>query len=307
MSNIRVQCIDQAIGFKNTPTITSGNVNYDTITFDFCERWTDYAKTAIFYRSKDEVYYRILDENDTCKIPNEVLTTKGLLYIGVFGVLDDVTITSEIISYRIQEGAITEGLEPSDPTPDIYAQIISRYNDFELELARQSEKIDSIENTVNEIIDGTAKVGDADKLDGHDSEYFATAQSVTDLEQSMTETIDKIVNGDTKVSNASEADTAGDSNKLGGNSPEYYATAQSVTNVNEKVKGFEDGTVKVAKASTADSATTAESATTAGSATSATNADTVDGFHFVKTTTDPGVNASVSYADNTIIFVKKTS
>ena len=170
MSEIKVQCIDQAISFLNTPVISSGNVNYDTIHFDFCSRWDGYAKTAIFYRNKDEVYYQLL-ENDSCIIPNEVLGEKGVIYIGVFGTQGDKTITSQVLTYRIQEGAVTEDLKPSDPTPDIYAQIISRYNDYDTRLAY-------FENRFN------GSVGDAEKLGGQLPEYYASAESVRNIQTS---------------------------------------------------------------------------------------------------------------------------
>lgn len=168
MSEIKVQCIDQAISFLNTPVISSGNVNYDTISFDFCSRWDGYAKTAIFYRNKDEVYYQLLT-NDACIIPNEVLRDKGYVYIGVFGTQGDKTITSQVLSYRIQEGAVTEDLKPADPTPDIYAQIISKYNDYD-------ERLAYFENRFN------GSVGDAEKLGGKLPEYYASAESVTNIQ-----------------------------------------------------------------------------------------------------------------------------
>lgn len=154
MSEIKVQCIDQAISFLNTPVISSGNVNYDRITFDFCSKWDGYTKTAIFYRTKDDVYYQLLDENNSCLIPNEVLGEKGVIYIGVFGTSDDKTITSQVLTYRILEGAITDDLRPADPTPDIYDQIISRYDHYD-------ERLEYFEERFN-----NTSLGDAEMLGG---------------------------------------------------------------------------------------------------------------------------------------------
>lgn len=200
MSEIKVQCIDQAISFLNTPVISSGNVNYDRIVFDFCSRWDGYVKTAIFYRNKDEVYYQLL-EGDSCLIPNEVLGEKGVVYIGVFGTQGDKTITSQVLTYRIQEGAVTEDLKPSDPTPDIYAQLVGRFAEFANELTDQQAKLDDFEERFN----GSA--GDAEKLGGQLPSYYASAQSVANLETNFS-------NGTTP---------AGNSNKLGGKSASEYA------------------------------------------------------------------------------------
>ena len=184
MSQLKARCIDQVLTFENTPVITSGDVNYDSIMFDFCSRWDGFTKTAIFYRSEDEVYYQLLDEANTCLIPNEVLTDKGDIFIGVFGVSGDTTLTSQVLKYKITRGAITENLKPADPTPDIYAQLISRYNHYDERLAYFEERFNG-------------SVGDAEKFGGQLPDYYATAESVTN-----------VVNGTTKVKKASEADKA---------------------------------------------------------------------------------------------------
>lgn len=159
MSQLKAKCIDQVLIFENTPVITSGNINYDSIMFEFSSAWDGYTKTAIFYRSEDEVYYQLLDKANTCIIPKEVLTDKGDIYIGVFGVNGNTTLTSQVLKYKITKGAITENTIPADPTPDIYAQIISKYNHYD-------ERLAYFENRFN------GSVGDAEKLGGHTADYF---------------------------------------------------------------------------------------------------------------------------------------
>ena len=172
MSNIRASCIGQSMRFTNTPTISSGDVNYDTITFDFCSQWDNFTKTAVFYRSEKDVYYQLLDENNTCFIPKEVLVDKGTIYIGVFGVAGETTITSQVLGYRIDKGAITENLKPSDPTPDIYEQIISQYDFFYTMLEEHSNKLEELAEEI------TKGVGDANTLSGHEAEYFASQEDL---------------------------------------------------------------------------------------------------------------------------------
>lgn len=140
MSNIKIKCSDQRLHVLNNPEIYSGDVNYDSVTFEFCEKWTDFLKTAVFYRSKDEVYYQLLDLENTCVIPKEVLQTKGVLYFGVFGTKDDTVITSEILRYRIYEGILTEDLQTPDINPDIYQQILSDYNSVKVQLQTDYEE-----------------------------------------------------------------------------------------------------------------------------------------------------------------------
>lgn len=127
MGAIQIKCDDQALSFASMPEIYSGDVNHDTVTFNFSDTWSGFAKTCVFYQSKDDVYYQLLDSNNSCVIPAEVLAKQGKLYIGVFGTKGDTVITSAVVSYTIGEGAITENLKTPDPTPDLFEQLISFY------------------------------------------------------------------------------------------------------------------------------------------------------------------------------------
>ena len=143
MSVIKLKCVAQAISILNSPIISSGNVNFDSVEFEFCDTWSGYSKTAIFYRKRDEAYYQLLVD-DKCTIPKEVLASKGIFYIGVFGSKDDVVITSEVVAYRVNEGAITEELLPPDPTPDIYSQILAQFSDVEVMYNEIKDSVDMI-------------------------------------------------------------------------------------------------------------------------------------------------------------------
>lgn len=122
---IKIDCIDQRLLVSSGPPIASGGRNEDEIEFNFCSLWDEFEKTAVFYRERNAVYHAAIVGN-RCVIPHEVLADEGWMYFGVFGVKGDITRTSEIMRYRVIEGAITEGTKPSDPTPDIYAQFVNR-------------------------------------------------------------------------------------------------------------------------------------------------------------------------------------
>lgn len=120
---ISVECIDQSLNIKKKPLIASGGIECDTIEFTFCALWDGFSKVAVFYRNEREVYHvEICD--DKCTIPKEVLVNPGYLYFGVFGVKDGVTRTSSVISYKVEAGAITDGIKPPEPTPSIYEKIL---------------------------------------------------------------------------------------------------------------------------------------------------------------------------------------
>ena len=120
---ISVRVTDQSLNVKKKPLIASGGIECDTIEFTFCALWDGFSKVAVFYRNKREVYHvEICD--DKCTIPKEVLVNPGYLYFGVFGVKDGVTRTSSVISYKVEAGAITDGIKPPEPTPSIYEKIL---------------------------------------------------------------------------------------------------------------------------------------------------------------------------------------
>lgn len=120
---ISVRVTDQSLNVKKKPLIASGGIECDTIEFTFCALWDGFSKVAVFYRNKRDVYHvEICD--DKCTIPKEVLVNPGYLYFGVFGVKDGVTRTSSVISYKVEAGAITDGIKPPEPTPSIYEKIL---------------------------------------------------------------------------------------------------------------------------------------------------------------------------------------
>lgn len=130
-TQINVKCIDQTLTLVSTPLIASGGINEDVVNFAFCQKWDGFSKTAVFYRTPENVYYSLLDSDNVCVIPQEVLKEDGYLFFGVFGSnANGVTRTSEVLRYKIEKGAITENIKPSDPTPSIYEQLLAKYQEI---------------------------------------------------------------------------------------------------------------------------------------------------------------------------------
>ena len=124
MSIINIRCIDQTLTITNAPLISSGDIQTDSLKFDFCSMWDEFDKTAIFYRNESEVYAVPLDKNSEAIVPKEVLQSEGFFYFGVHGVSGDKVRTSQVLRYRVVKGAISEEVKIPDPTPDIYSQIM---------------------------------------------------------------------------------------------------------------------------------------------------------------------------------------
>lgn len=126
---IKLRCIDQVLTFESTPVIASGGLGEDVLSVEFCSKWDGLSKTAVFWRTEEEgAYHAPLGMENTCIIPREVLAEDGAFYFGIFGVSEDGRQrTTEAVRYTVVKGAITSGTKPSDPTPDVYAQLLARY------------------------------------------------------------------------------------------------------------------------------------------------------------------------------------
>lgn len=122
---IRLRCKNQKLSYVSKPVIASGDHEVDSVSFELCEVWDGYLRTAVFYRNVDDVYHVFMGEGNECVIPHEVLRDPGIMYIGIFGVREGKTLTSNVLSCPITLGAITSEGKVPDPTPDVYAQILS--------------------------------------------------------------------------------------------------------------------------------------------------------------------------------------
>ena len=126
MSQIEISCIGSDAIFTNTPNIFSGG-NVDSVKFKFDKDWDGFTgKTAVFYTNPKETALQILDSNNVAKIPAEMIANKGKLSIGVIGTRGaDGVKTSKILTYIVGKGAVTDDMEVTSPTPNIWLQLLS--------------------------------------------------------------------------------------------------------------------------------------------------------------------------------------
>ena len=125
MSYINASVTDQVLKITSAPPLSSGGVNETHVEFTFCEKWEGFEKTALFYREEGKYYYSILDENNVCIVPWEVYSTAGTFYFSVFGIKDGVRRTANTVKYKVTKGLPEEGAIPSDPTPEVYEQLVA--------------------------------------------------------------------------------------------------------------------------------------------------------------------------------------
>ena len=105
--------------------VTSQSQNYVQARFDLrSDDWTA-PITAIFKADNDNNAYSILlDKNNTCIIPWEVLRNAGTVNVSAF--CGDRH-TANIAQFTVVQSGYTEGEMPSEPTPTVYEQILKNF------------------------------------------------------------------------------------------------------------------------------------------------------------------------------------
>lgn len=116
----------QKIKRTDTQQIVSDSRNYLHAAFTFSDDdWTG-IKTAIF-KNGDVVKHAVLDDNNECLVPWEVIKS-GILHVSVF--CGDL-ITADTATVYINESGYEDGGAPEDPSPTVYEQIIAMLNEIE--------------------------------------------------------------------------------------------------------------------------------------------------------------------------------
>ena len=209
MSIIKIKCVDQSLTIANRPLIASGGQQENMMIFEFCAMWDGFEKTAVFYRNENEVY-NVLIVNNECEIPNEVLEEEGKFYFGVFGVNGVQRRTSVILNYQVSKGSYILGQEPSEPTPDVYSQMMNLHNQI---LTQYNNIFANVNSLVAEaVLQGVVNQNDENELVKF---WFGTQNEYNALTEQLSNTVyiiedeDLIVNKATIALYASEDKTKG--------------------------------------------------------------------------------------------------
>ena len=135
----------QKIKRTDTQQIVSDSRNYLHAAFTFSDDdWTG-IKTAVF-KNGDVVKHAILDDNNECLVPWEVIKS-GILHVSVF--CGDL-ITADTATVYINESGYKDGGEPEPPTPTVYEQIIAMLNEIETGGIPDDKIADAVEKYLSE-------------------------------------------------------------------------------------------------------------------------------------------------------------
>lgn len=105
--------------------VVCGNSDY-AVRFDFDEEWSEYAVKTARFVSEDGSYTDVQFEGDTCAIP--ILRNTRTLLVGAFA--GNLRTTTAALIHAVPCITDPDGT-PSDPTSDVYAQLMERFNAME--------------------------------------------------------------------------------------------------------------------------------------------------------------------------------
>ena len=151
-TTINLKVIDQTLTMIGTPVVASGGINEDYLLIDFDSSWDNLAKIAIFYKKKGEIYYSLVNTENKCIVPQEVIATKGFMYLGICGVYDDLQKTTQVIKYQITNGSL-DSIEIEEPTPNIYMQIMFELSNIRATAQQLSANEQAFEESIQSQFD----------------------------------------------------------------------------------------------------------------------------------------------------------
>jgi hypothetical protein len=143
MTTIHAKTIDQVLMATVLPKVACNNQNTVRLHVDFDSAWDGYAKTAVFYSSKNPTpYEKVLSSDGIRIVPPEVLIETATLFISIKGVSGTAIKSTTVLKYKISVG--TPSVVISDPTNNVYNQLLSAYSGTNEALAVERERINNL-------------------------------------------------------------------------------------------------------------------------------------------------------------------
>ncbi|MDD6483512.1 MAG: hypothetical protein PUF72_02930 [Clostridiales bacterium] len=136
---------NQHINQVNSQCVVSDSVNYLEAQFFFSDDWDGFEKTAVF-TGADSAYTALLNGGG-CIVPHEIITA-GRFSVSVFGIRDDVRITTDTVYITVQRSGYRDGETPKPPTPTVYEQILGRIAGADNAIAAEAQQRENADNEI---------------------------------------------------------------------------------------------------------------------------------------------------------------
>lgn len=124
MNTVKIK--GQILSNSNYKTITAESIGIETVAFEFDDSWNGLSIFACFKNSNiDQEYHIKMSEPYEVKIPWEVMSVCGVIYIGVLGFKGTEIVKPTIwrAAADVVKGVSPNGANPEDATPNVVAQI----------------------------------------------------------------------------------------------------------------------------------------------------------------------------------------
>lgn len=136
MSQLLFKITHQMINRVDTFKPVADSRNYLTAHFNFLTpEWDTPSRVAIFTKN-DVSYQMLLDENNECLVPWELLTERGDIYVSCY--CGNLITTNRSRVHISESGYSADGENTEPPTPNIYDQIyeqlMERFDEMEKDL-----------------------------------------------------------------------------------------------------------------------------------------------------------------------------
>ncbi|MBO4734372.1 MAG: hypothetical protein J5662_07845 [Clostridia bacterium] len=128
---IKATIENQSLSLRFDEVISDSN-RFLEIEFEYDSAWDDKIKTAVFKSGSDEYMVILLDGNsmyssdNRCFVPSEVIKAPSFT-VSVYGVAGNVIITTNEAVVNVTASGV-QNLEPAEPTPDIWNQVLNCIN-----------------------------------------------------------------------------------------------------------------------------------------------------------------------------------
>lgn len=140
---ITFSVVNQKIRRTDSLAVVADSQNYLYAKFNFeTYQWSGLTKTALFRAgTSGQVYEMILEDDDTCEVPHEVLTEGDkYVYVSVFA---GELVTANVAKVFVQRsGYWSDAESSSDPTPSVYQQILDKLDETKQYVDTKTQNID---------------------------------------------------------------------------------------------------------------------------------------------------------------------
>lgn len=123
---IKLNVSEHLLTLAGTSMLAGGSENVDTIKVTFDSTWNGFGKLAVFNTEKTDSTNVAIDTDGIATIPS--LKSKKYLRIGIVGIKNEQTYTTNVIKVYVEDGAVKS--ESEAPADDVYHQILSMFGEM---------------------------------------------------------------------------------------------------------------------------------------------------------------------------------